>query len=377
MIIGIDAVNISSSGGLTYLIEFVNNLDADLVGDGHVFLWLYEGGMYDEIVERPFITIILVKKSTFSRILWKTKRLAVEARNKKCNIIFVMDSIYFNFGAFENIVTINQNLLPFEYREFLRYGVSFKTMKFIFLRWIFLYTFTRSKGVIFLSEYAKNKVLKIANNKFHHIVIHHAAMQNDFSNKRQLSISKYNYSNPYNIVYVSSVEPYKHHIQIIEAVSSLREKGLPVSFRIVGNSGDGRSINLLEKAIRLFDPTGDWIVFDNDIEYKEISLVYSKMDLMIFSSTCETFGIPISEAINAYVPIVCSNRSSMSSIFGDKLFYFDPFSKESIADVLLNVINSPNLRKIQTKRNYEFMKYYGWGRVTSDTYRFIDSCVGE
>jgi len=202
-------------------------------------------------------------------------------------------------------------------------------------------------------------------------------MQNDFSNKRQLSISKYNYSNPYNIVYVSSVEPYKHHIQIIEAVSSLREKGLPVSFRIVGNSGDGRSINLLEKAIRLFDPTGDWIVFDNDIEYKEISLVYSKMDLMIFSSTCETFGIPISEAINAYVPIVCSNRSSMSSIFGDKLFYFDPFSKESIADVLLNVINSPNLRKIQTKRNYEFMKYYGWGRVTSDTYRFIDSCVGE
>ena len=377
MIIGIDAVSISSGGGLTYLMEFVNNLDADLVGDGHVFLWLYEGGMYDEIVERPFITIILVKKSTFSRILWKTKRLAVEARNKKCNIIFVMDSIYFNFGAFENIVTINQNLLPFEYREFLRYGVSFKTMKFIFLRWIFLYTFTRSKGVIFLSEYAKNKVLKIANNKFHHIVIHHAAMQNDFSNKRQLSISKYNYSNPYNIVYVSSVEPYKHHIRIIEAVSSLREKGLPVSFRIVGNSGNSRSINLLEKAIRLFDPTRDWIVYDDDIEYKDMSLVYNEMNLMIFSSTCETFGIPISEAINAYVPIVCSNRSSMSSIFGDKLFYFDPFSKESIADVLLNVIKSPNLRKIQTKRNYESMKYYGWGRVSLDTYSFIDSCVGE
>ena len=63
--------------------------------------------------------------------------------------------------------------------------------------------------------------------------------------------------------------------------------------------------------------------------------------------------------------------------YTNKLFYFDPFSKESIADVLLNVIKSPNLRKIQTKRNYEFMKYYGWGRVTSDTYRFIDSCVGE
>ena len=376
MIIGVDAVSIASSGGLTYLTEFVNNLDADLVGDGHVFLWL-NAKAYDEIDERYFVTKVIVKNDIFSKTLWKTTRLSAEARNKKCNIIFVMDSIYFNFRAFENVVTINQNLLPLEFRELLRYGISMITLKFIFLRWIFIYTFNRSKGVVFLSEYAKNKVLKVTNNKFRRMVIHHASMQNDFSNKRQLSISKYNYSNPYNIVYVSSVEPYKHHIRIIEAVSSLREKGLPVSFRIVGNSGDGRSINLLEKAIRLFDPTGDWIVFDNDIEYKEISLVYSKMDLMIFSSTCETFGIPISEAINAYVPIVCSNRSSMSSIFGDKLFYFDPFSKESIADVLLNVINSPNLRKIQTKRNYEFMKYYGWGRVTSDTYRFIDSCVGE
>ena len=376
MIIGIDAVSISSGGGLTYLMEFVNNLDADLVGDGHVFLWL-NAKAYDEIDERYFVTKVIVKNDIFSKTLWKTTRLSAEARNKKCNIIFVMDSIYFNFRAFENVVTINQNLLPLEFRELLRYGISMITLKFIFLRWIFIYTFNRSKGVVFLSEYAKNKVLKVTNNKFRRMVIHHASMQNDFSNKRQLSISKYNYSNPYNIVYVSSVEPYKHHIRIIEAVSSLREKGLPVSFRIVGNSGNSRSINLLEKAIRLFDPTRDWIVYDDDIEYKDMSLVYNEMNLMIFSSTCETFGIPISEAINAYVPIVCSNRSSMSSIFGDKLFYFDPFSKESIADVLLNVIKSPNLRKIQTKRNYEFMKYYGWGRVTSDTYRFIDSCVGE
>jgi glycosyltransferase involved in cell wall biosynthesis len=376
MIIGIDAVSISSGGGLTYLMEFVNNLDADLVGDGHVFLWL-NAKAYDEIDERYFVTKVIVKNDIFSKTLWKTTRLSAEARNKKCNIIFVMDSIYFNFRAFENVVTINQNLLPLEFRELLRYGISMITLKFIFLRWIFIYTFNRSKGVVFLSEYAKNKVLKVTNNKFRRMVIHHASMQNDFSNKRQLSISKYNYSNPYNIVYVSSVEPYKHHIRIIEAVSSLREKGLPVSFRIVGNSGNSRSINLLEKAIRLFDPTRDWIVYDDDIEYKDMSLVYNEMNLMIFSSTCETFGIPISEAINAYVPIVCSNRSSMSSIFGDKLFYFDPFSKESIADVLLNVIKSPNLRKIQTKRNYESMKYYGWGRVSLDTYSFIDSCVGE
>ena len=377
MIIGVDAVSVVSSGGLTYLKEFVNNLDTDLVGDGHVFLWLDAGGVHDEIVERPFITKVLVKNNTFGRILWKTKRLALEARNKKCNIVFVMDAIYLNFGAFENVVTINQNLLPFEFRELLRYKFSMITLKFIFLRWIFLYTFNRSKGVIFLSEYAKNKVLKVTNNKFRHIVIHHASKQNDFLNKRELSISKYNHSKLYDIVYISSVEPYKHHIRVIEAVSSLREKGFPVSFRIVGNSGNRKSINLLEKAIRRFDPMRDWIVYDNDIDYKNISSVYNEMNLMIFSSTCETFGIPISEAINARIPIICSNRSSMSSIFGDKLFYFDPFSKESIVDVLLNVIKSPNLRQIQTKRNYESMKDYGWDRVSIDTYSFIDSFVGE
>lgn len=377
MIIGVDAVNITSSGGLTYLTEFINNLDADLVRDGHVFLWLNAGGVYDEINERPFITKIMIKNSAFSMILWKSKRLAREARNNKCNIVFVMDAVYFNFGVFENIVVINQNLLPFEFRELLRYRASTKTLKFILLRWVFLYVFNRSKGVVFLSEYAKNKVLEIANNKFRHIVIHHASMQNDFSNKRELSISKYNYSNPYDIVYISSVEPYKHHIRVIEAVSSLREKGFPVSFRIVGNSGDGRSINLLEKAIRRFDPMRDWIVYDDYIEYKDMRSVYNEMNLMIFSSTCETFGIPISEAINAHVPIVCSDRSSMSSIFGDKLFYFDPFSKEGIVDVLLNVIKSPNLRKIQVKRSYVSMKDRTWSNVSADTYSFITSCADE
>ena len=68
MIIGIDAVNISSSGGLTYLIEFVNNLDADLVGDGHVFLWL-NMEVYDRIDEHYFVTKVIIKKNTFNLII--------------------------------------------------------------------------------------------------------------------------------------------------------------------------------------------------------------------------------------------------------------------------------------------------------------------
>jgi|APSaa5957512535_1039671.scaffolds.fasta_scaffold08822_5 glycosyltransferase involved in cell wall biosynthesis len=381
MIIGIDTTNIRSNGGLTYLKEFVNNLDSSIIGNGKVIIWLTKS-MSNQIKDRDYIVKIICKEldgSLFKRFFWQIVKLKKEVEKEKCDIIFVMGGVLLRSEG-KRFVTINQNLLPFEFKELLRYGFSKKTIKLLLLRWLNIYTFKRSNGVIFLSEYAKNCVNKIVDkNKTRgikkSIVIPHSGNYYHLSDRKQLNIRDLSFSNPYNITYISSIEPYKHHIRVIEAISILREKGLPVEINIVGGGCNKRSLDLLKDTIKVLDPMKKWINLYNEVDYNEIGAIYNKIDLMIHASTCETFGIPIMEALRSGIPVVCSNRSSMNSIFGDKVFYFDPLSRSSIVDVLMSVIKSPNLRQVQSERAFNYMEECTWRSVSVDTYNFITSCV--
>lgn len=374
MIVGIDTTGIRSAGGIAYLIELINNLDSSLIGDGKVIVWINEE-IEDKICNRECIEKIICPElsgNLIERTWWQSTKLEKDARRRGCSVIYVMNGIY--LGSFKNVVTVNQNLLPFDMRESFRYGMSRRLIELILLRWINIYTYKKSKGVIFLSEYSKKIVCDKIKNNISSVVINHGAKKGVLSDRKLLEISRYNDSNLFEIGYISSIEPYKHHVKVIEAVATLRKKGVPVGLRIIGD-GYKTSIKALENAVQLFDSRNEWIRVDGKIDYDEINRVYNEIDLLIYASTCETFGIPIAEAITMGVPIVCSNRSSMVQTFGDKLFYFDPLYKSSIVDVLSNVIDSRNLRKFQVSRNKKFSKDYRWSDISEKTYNFITSSV--
>ena len=213
MILGIDASNIRVGGGLTHLKEILKYGEIKNYDIKKIVIWSSEKTL-NEIEERPWLKKCsepVMEKSYLHRALWQHKKLSVKLREEKCDILFVPGGVYTT--KFRPVVTMSQNLIPFELKELFRYGISLLTLKFILLRFFQSFSFKRANGTIFLTENAKKSVLKVAKSlEGENMVIPHGIEKKFFLAPRpQYLINKFSFETPLQLLYVSSIEPYKHH----------------------------------------------------------------------------------------------------------------------------------------------------------------------
>jgi glycosyltransferase involved in cell wall biosynthesis len=152
----------------------------------------------------------LLDKGLPCRTFWQRFRLSKLARAANCDVLFVPGGSY--AGNFRPVVTMSQNLLPFEWRELRRFGWSRFTLKMMLLHWTQSRTFRQADGVIFLTEYAKGavmQVIKITNGKTT-IIPHGIDKRFACPPREQLPVSQYLIDRPFRILYVSVVYSYKH-----------------------------------------------------------------------------------------------------------------------------------------------------------------------
>ena len=191
--IGIDASNIRGGGGLTHLSELLNHLDPEKNNIHKVIVWSNSNTL-NKLPQKSWMTKIkhkLLEGSFVGRIYWQVFFFTVAIEENKCDLIFIPGGSFTT--SFRPVVSMNQNLLPFEWRELFRYGLSLSTLKFILLRLTNKSAFKRSNGIIFLSQYSKEIVLKcLPNNNYSTTIIPHGIHEKFFLEPRkQLSISSY------------------------------------------------------------------------------------------------------------------------------------------------------------------------------------------
>jgi len=269
---------------------------------------------------------------------------------------------------------MSQNLLPFEWSEINRYGLSLISLKLLMLRWSQTRSFKRANGVIFLTKYAKDVVLGITGELYGETpVISHGLNKRFFNHPRkQKNISEYNNSNPLNLIYVSSIEPYKHHVNVIKAVSNLRRKGVPVVVDLYGSPTTSDSQHGLDKFLKRYDPKHELIKYHGLTKHDDIHAKYLQADIAIFASSCETFGQILIEGMAAGLPTVCSKMSAMPEILGNHGIYFDPLSSVSIETAILRLINFEELREKVAHEGYYRAKKFSWEKCANQTFELFN-----
>jgi glycosyltransferase involved in cell wall biosynthesis len=280
-------------------------------------------------------------------------------------------------GSFSPVVTMSQNLLPFEFTELKRSGISLFTLKMLILRLVQSFAFSRSDGVIFLTDYARSVVLKVTG-KLRGLtcVIGHGVAKNFYSvPKAQQSIKDYSVTNPFQIIYVSTVDTYKHQIPVIEAMQILRDRGYPVKLTMIGSAAK-YSLDLVRKALvdNAYKKFGKLALVDEylgAIPYEKLLNHYRRSDLAVFASSCETFGIILVEKMSAGLPIACSKMSCMGEILLDGGLYFDPLAPDSIANSIEQYLLSPQLREENIKKSQRRALEFTWANSTRQTFEFI------
>ena len=229
---------------------------------------------------------------------------------KNCDILFVPGGFY--TGKFRPVVTMCQNMLPFELDEMRRFGLSGKFIRYLLLRLGQAKSFRKSSGVIFLTKYAGSTIMNILKSVegISAVVPHGISERFCLEPRKQKPLSQYSMDNPFQLLYVSIVNLYKHQWHVVKAVAELRRKGIPVRLDLVGPAYKSALCHL-RKAIASLDLHGNFISYHGTVDYNKLEQWYHKADGFVFASSCENMPIILLEAMAAGLPIACSKHEPM------------------------------------------------------------------
>jgi len=374
LIIGIDAANLRRGGGVTHLVELLRALRPEDFGIERVVVW---GGRETlaAIDDRFWIdkrNPPALNKSILHRSFWQRYRLSRAAREAECDALFVPGGTY--SGNFKPVVTMSQNLLPFDFNELRRYGWSLFSLKLLILRLVQSRSFQKSEGVIFLTQHARDVVLGVTGALRGEtcIIPHGLSRRFEKPSKVQLSIENYDELHPFRILYVSIIDQYKHQWHVVQAVAYLRKQGLPIVLDLVGPAYRP-ALNRLDETVNILDPDGSWVRYHGAIPYENLVTMYAKADLGVWASTCETFGLILLEAMASRLPMACSKKQPTPEVVGSSAIYFDPEQPADIAHALRQLIESPRLRTELSQLGYQRTQNYSWQRCAVETFQFLSS----
>lgn len=370
--IGIDATNLRRGGGVTNLLELLRVAQPELHGFDRIVVW---GGhsLLKVLEDRPWLdkrNPPALDKSLIIRTFWQRYRLSRAARAAGCDLLLVPGGSY--AGNFHPVVTMSQNLLPFEMHELQRYGWTFFALKLLLLRVTQSRTFRQTDGVIFLTEYARDAVFKVTGKLRGQTRIIPLGLNPRFyrAPKQQHAIADYDEVHPFRVLYVSIIDQYKHQWHVVEAVVALRQQGLPIKLDLIGPAFP-TALKRLNAAIAREDAEHHWVHYHGAIPFVQLHNYYAQADLGLFASSCENMPNILLETMAAGLPIACSRKGPMPDVLGEAGLYFDPEKPAEIAAALRELIDSPELRMRMAQCAYERAKSFSWKRCADETFGFL------
>ncbi|MBS1809832.1 MAG: glycosyltransferase family 4 protein [Acidobacteria bacterium] len=371
MRLGIDASNIRDGGGLGHISEILraaqpekHGISKVIVWGGQVTLGRMPGRSWLECRHDP-----LLDQSLPVRIYWQMRKLPLLAA-EFCDLLLAPGGIH--AGRNKPFVVISQNMLPFEFAELRRYGFSSLALKYLLIRLAQINSFQHAQGAIFMTQYSRSLVKKAAKLEGNYPIIPYGISQ-DFRQlpREQKPLRDYSVAAPFKLLYVSKLEPYKHHRQVIEAIGQLRSEGLPVTLDLIGSPEKPDRLRDLQTTLNRVDAQGNFIHYRGHLSYQEVIAAYHQADGFVFASSCETLPNILLEAMAAGLPVASSSYGPMPEALGDAGLYFDPLQPESIACAVRSLVTDHVWRAQAAHLGYERAQAYTWERCADDTFSYL------
>jgi glycosyltransferase involved in cell wall biosynthesis len=181
----------------------------------------------------------------------------------------------------------------------------------------------------------------------------------------------YDLNRPF-ILFVSTIEPRKNLIGLIEAFDRLkRTQKIEHDLVLVGQKG-WLYEPIFERIAQ--SPYRDNIYHLDYLPDDIVAEFYRRADVFVYPSHYEGFGLPVLEAMTLGAPVVCSNSSSLPEVAGDAAIMIDAGDEIAIADGMMQVIGDRTLRQALIQRGTDRATQFSWrytAEKTLNAYRLL------
>ncbi len=152
------------------------------------------------------------------------------------------------------------------------------------------------------------------------------------------------------ILGVGSVKPNKNFGLLGRAMGLLPDYPWPVAIAGARDIGIFNDDTVLPDSFRFLGFVPD----------AELSALYRHAAWFVFPSLYEGFGLPAIEAMAHGCPVLAARAASIPEVCGEAALYFDPHDARELADLLLRVLNEPQLRDALRARAPQQLQRYNW-----------------
>ncbi|NDW18071.1 glycosyltransferase family 1 protein [Dysgonomonas sp. 216] len=213
----------------------------------------------------------------------------------------------------------------------------------------------KAHAILTVSEFSKNEIIDtfgISGEKIHvvhsNVPFHNKPNKSDIINyKRPENIEKY-------ILTVSSMDPRKNFIRLVQAFNKLEDKS--VKLYIIGMKFKAFNTPDLQELV------GDNVVLPGYIDDNALQEMYRNALFSIYPSLYEGFGLPPLESMTYGCPVIASDIPALREVSGDAVLYADPYSIEDMADKMKIMIDSPQLRDSLIEKGLDQITLYSWDK---------------
>jgi glycosyltransferase involved in cell wall biosynthesis len=272
---------------------------------------------------------------------WRGRRLPQILRDERADVLFNPNAILprrrIRSCAY---VVMSQNALPFDdVARNLFCSVSDRT-KLALIRRSQIRALSQADGVAFISSYAARNISAqvpalCGTKTINYLGVDDAIfypLHHDPSSQRELKI-----------IYVSDLLPYKHHAEVLTALSEIRRL-YAGKFRLdlVGGDWKGTKRKLTTQAKML--GVQDYVRFHGRVSEATVAILLRESDIGLFATSCENCPTTLIEKMKSGLAIASSNVGPMPEILGNAGLYFNPRSPAEIATALQRLLDDTQLR---------------------------------
>lgn len=219
----------------------------------------------------------------------------------------------------------------------------------------------KAHAVLTVSEFSKKEIVDTLgiNAEKIHVVHSNVPFHNKPSKEEVLSFTRNPEAEKY-ILAVSSMDPRKNFIRLVEAFDKIKDKS--VKLYIIGMSFKAFNTPNLQKLI------GENVHLPGYIPDEKLQTMYQNALLSVYPSLYEGFGLPPLESMTYGCPVINSDIPALREVSQDAALYVDPYNVDDITQKIEQLLVDEPLRKELQQKGLLQIKKYSWDKSAKQVY---------
>ncbi len=241
-------------------------------------------------------------------------------------------------------------------------------------QWVVPRSAQKARQILTVSEYSKKEIIRTTGVPEDKVTVTLEGVDRSAFAKKARKPSKL-----FKVLVHGAADDRKNLSNILKAAHILKTRKLPFQILIVGmDEAEMRSTRYLQEAIDL--DLGGELEWVGNVTHDILRAIYADVDLFLYPSRLEGFGLPVLEAFSAGVPVVTSNSTSLPEVAGNAAALVNPEDPQDIAKTVENLYRKPALRKALIAKGSARAKLFTWektARLTLPVYERMGQREGR